>query len=118
MLGSFIHSRSVESNLMPFHPEIGYKAQGGFMSFSWVLNEFNMFLINRLLDSNKGKSLSSVYSEYKKEVNPNVTNIKLFELAKEFYATTKHTGLFLLRKRYVQVFPKTYCISFFRIQSI
>ena len=118
MLGAFVYSRSVESNLIPFDPEIGFKSQGGTLSFGWVLNEFNKFLITRLLESNKGKSLSSLYSEYKQEVNPNVTNAKLFELTKEFYAAAKHTGLFLLRKRHVQLFPKTSSVCFFRIQSI
>ena len=118
MSETFVHSRSVKSTLMPFDAKIGYKAQSGSVSFGWVLNEFSMFLVKRLLDSNKGKSLSSLYSEYKKEINPNVTNSKLFELAEELYGATKHTGLFRLKQRYIQVFPKTYCISFFRIQSM
>ena len=118
MLGTFVHPRSVESNLIPFDPEIGYKSQGGALNFGWVLNKFTKFLITRLLDSNKGKRLSSLYSEYKQEINPNITNARLFELTKEFYAAAKHTGLFLLRKRQVQLFPKTYSVCFFRIQSM
>ena len=43
---------------------------------------------------------------------------ELFQLTKEFYVSTKDTGLFLLKNKHVGVFPKTSFVNYFRIESI
>ena len=104
-----------ESNVIPSNPVI-HSRDG--VSFAIKLSGFNIFLINKLLDSNKGINLTSACSEYRKSARSNVTNEELFKSAEEFYNSVKHTGLFLLRKQHVSPFPKTAFMTFFQIKSI
>ena len=115
---SFILTDSINSKYVPFDREMGTKNSGKAATFAWLINEFSMFLVKRLLESNRGIILNSLYSEYRTKTHYNMSNNELFQLAEEFYFSTKDTGLFLLKNRYVGVFPKTSSVNYFRIESI
>ena len=86
--------------------------------FSWVVTEFKMFMMNSLLESNRGKSLLSIFSDFRKKTHSNASNTDLLGAAKNFYAETKYAGLFFLRKSFVSPFPKTGFVNLFQIKSI
>lgn len=103
------------SSIIPFDRDVGMTSRSA-IPLSWKLNRFNMFLINKLLESNRGLSLKSTYSEYRRKTNSNSSNHELYKLADFFYISTKHTGLFRLRKQYVTSFPKTAFVHYFTIK--
>ena len=84
--------------------------------FKW--NNFNRFIVNRLLDSNQGISVKIVCSEYRKTLNYSISTREVFRQAVDFYDSVKDTEMFLLRKHYVGLFPKTAFQTYFQIKSI
>ena len=114
---SYVLSPSTDHKSMAFGQYLGTTKDKA-MQIYWKLNSFNIFLMNKLLESNRGISLKSTYSEYRKKTASNESNSDLFKLGKEFYMSIKHTGLFLLKKPYVTPFPKTAFTSYWKIQSI
>ena len=73
--------------------------------FKW--NNFNRFIVNRLLDSNQGISVKIVCSDYRKTLKYRISHREIFRQAVDFYDSVKDTEMFLLRKHYVGLFPKT-----------
>ena len=118
LLRSNIVTESVNSTFLPFGSEMGKQNSIVSTTFYWNVNTFSMFLVKRLLHSNRGINLISIYYEYRKKMNTNISNMELLQLTKQFYVSAKDTGLFLLRNKYVGVFPKTCHVSYFRIESI
>ena len=88
------------------------------VKFFFKSNVFNHFLISRLLDSNRGIHLKTLYYEYRKTINYNISNNEFFRLAEDFYHSVKDTEMFLIRKKYVSPFPKTGFMNLFIINSM
>ena len=86
------------------------------LDFNW--NDFSRILVNRLLDSNRGVSLNSLYQEYRTTMNSSISDNELVKLTEDFYDSVKDTEMFLLKKHYVPPFPKTSLGIFFIIKSI
>ena len=80
------------------------------IKFGWKLNYFNEFLVNQMLRSNKGVKLKTVYTEYRRTVDYNMSDAALQRLLIAFYEYVKDTEMILMKKEYVALFPKT---SFF-----
>ena len=97
-----------DSNLYHKHIE----SNSSRIKFGWKLNGFNEFLVNRMLLSNKGIKLKSICTEYRKTLQYNISDLALLRLLNEFYENVKDTDMFLLKKEYVAIFPKT---SFFNL---
>ena len=88
------------------------------ITLAWLVNDFKLFMVNSLLNSNKGNGVLAMLSEFKRYMHSNASNTDLLQVAKMFYAETKDTGVFLLRKQYVNPFPKTGFLSLFQTKSI
>ena len=88
------------------------------MIFRFPVNEYVMFLIDKLTESNKGTTLLDSFTSFTYSMNSTLTNTELFEVCKRFYYTAKDTGMFLLKKRRVGTFPKTHLLTSFQIYSI
>jgi len=86
--------------------------------FSFTWNNFSHFLVNRLLDSNRGVSLKSLYREYRRTINIKVSDKELVSLTEDFYDSVKDTEMFLVKKHYVHPFPKTTFSIFSIIKSL
>ena len=100
---------------------MAYDKQGAISNtivFSFKWNHFNHFLINRLMDSNKGVDLKSLYHEYSDSLNYSIGVNELMGNTKDFYDSVKDTEMFLLKTRSVYPFPKTSFGSFFKINPI
>ena len=113
----YLNPTVIDSNIMPYNRDTGIKGTDE-VKFALELNKFNIFLLNRLVDSNRGITLKTIYSEYRKESNFNISNYDLYKLVKDFYTSVKDTGMFLLRKKHVTLFPKTAFMHLFNIKSI
>ena len=119
---TYIHARLQESfidesadssrSLVPRKSEIGF-------TFAWPLNEFNTFLITSLSKKpSKPQAMHGLISSFKNSVNSSLT-IKLLKiLFYDFYSHVKDTGIFLVKKKHVGVFPKTHSLNQFTITGI
>lgn len=102
----------MDSKRMPFEDET---QQNDGVKFGFRTNNFTKFLVNRLTSSNKGVNLKSLYSDYKKASNSNITKEGLSNLLDQFYNDVVDTEIFLLKKNYIPPFPKTAYCNFFKI---
>ena len=96
-----------------------YDDKEGKMSieFGFKANPFNQFLVDRLLDSNRGVKLKNVYSEYRKTLSFNISNDELHRLTDDFYNSVKDTEMFLLKDQSINPFPKTSFLTLWQINS-
>ena len=101
---------------MPFDAGNEVKSKDDVM-FALKVNKFTTFVIDKLLLSNKGTNLNSIYAEYRQKSNSSLSNSELEKLAEDFYSSVKNTGMFLLRKEHVPYFPKTSFMHLFKIKS-
>ena len=86
-----------------------------YATFSFEINSFVVFLVNRLLDSNKGVNLLCTYEQYRKETNKSASNHELYQYVEDFYLSIKNTGMVLMRKQNVSIFPQTAGVCLFNI---
>ena len=84
---------------------------------SFKFNSFNQFLINRLLESNRGVGLKLIYSDYRKASNYTINNHEVSMFLEDFYDSVRDTEMFLLKKEFIKPFPKTSYMSCFEIKS-
>lgn len=85
-------------------------------NFKW--NNFSRLLINRLLESNRGVKLKSLYKEYRNTIDSNISDDELKKSSEDFYISVKDTEMFLLKKNYANAFPKTSFGTYFIINSL
>ena len=88
------------------------------ITFSFTWNNFSNFVVNRLLDSNRGASLKSLHQEYRRTINSKISDEELVSLTEGFYDSVKDTEMFLVKKHYVNPLPKTTFAIFFIIKSL
>jgi len=88
------------------------------MIFNFKWNNFSDFLVNRLLDSNRGVRLKSLYQLYRSTMNSTISDNEFVSLTVDFYNSVKDTEMFLVKKHYVNPFPKTTSAIYFVIKSI
>ena len=113
----FLHQGQVDTKMLPNQlKKVAISKRH--ITFAWLVTEFKMFMMNSLLESNRGKSLLSIFSDFRKKTHSNASNTDLLRAAKNFYAETKYGGLFFLRKSFVSPFPKTGFVNLFQIKSI
>ena len=93
-------------------------SNGPRIKFGWKLNRFNEFLVNQMIRSKKGVKLKSIFEQYRKTVDYNISDKALQRLSNEFYEYVKDTEMFLIKKEYVPLFPKTSFFSFILIKDI
>ena len=87
------------------------------IKFGWKMSFFNVYLVNKLLQSRSGISTKNFFSEFSRLTRWNNSNNKqLNEMAEEFYKSVKDIEMFLLKKKFVRQFPKTVGYSLFRIE--
>jgi len=110
----FIIQKQFDFRMLPSDREKGKYP----VMFAFKFNSFNFFLVDRLLQSNKGVKLKTLYSEYKSTLNLSISNDELFRLTEDFYASVKDTEIFLLRNQYIAPFPKTAHLTYWQISSI
>jgi hypothetical protein len=109
----------IDQNDVDFRKIPYYGTQGrGSLTFGFKSNQFNHFLVDILLQSNKGVKLKTLYSEYRKTSNLSINNDELLRLTEDFYDSVKDTGMFLLRNQYIKPFPKTAYFNYWEINSI
>ena len=104
-LNSFLFSVQLESWSSP---KVG---------FTFNITDLNTFIVDRLLYSNKGVILRNLLSKYRKMSNSSISNKEINRLAADFYYSVKDTGMFLLKKHYVGLFPKTAFQNYYQIVS-
>ena len=71
-----------------------------------------------MIRSKKGVKLKSIFEQYRKTVDYNISDKALQRLSNEFYEYVKDTEMFLIKKEYVPLFPKTSFFSFILIKDI
>ena len=113
----FLYQSDVNPKMLPGELKKAVSSKRS-ITFAWPVTEFKTFMINCLLESNRGKSLFSIFSDFRKKTPTNASNEDLLESAKNFYAETKYAGLFLLRKSFVSPFPKTGFVNLFQVKSV
>lgn len=92
---------------------------GDISVFAWPFSEFSNFVIISLTKKpSKPKSVSELISSFKRSVNSSLTFKQLEASFKNFYSYIKDTGLFLVKRNSVGVFPKTCCFNQFIIRRI
>ena len=99
-------------------PNVENSAEEGSQIFSFKWNNFNRFLVNRLLDSNRGVRVKSIYNEYIKTTGSNISVNELMVLTFDFYNSIKDTGMVLLKRYYVPPLPKTSFVTYFQIRPM
>jgi SAM-dependent methyltransferase len=100
-----------------YNDDLGTKYQSSDpITLNFRCNNFSEFLVNRLVDSTRGVNLKSLYQDYRRTINSNIRDNDLVSLTKDFYDSVKDTELFLLKKQYVNRFPKTAFLIFFVIK--
>ena len=88
------------------------------VTFGWEINHYNTFMMLQLLESVHGISLKRIHQQYKRNTNSSLNYQQLFRLFEDFYFSIKNTGMILIRKYYVNLFPKTASVSLFDIDSM
>ena len=114
MSRQLIAQTRVGSNMIPYGGVTGKEP----VTFGFKSNEFNHFLVDKLLQSNKGVKLEALYSEYRKTSNLSISNDELLRLTEDFYDSVKDTEMFLLKNQYITTFPKTAFLNLWEIHSI
>ena len=93
-----------------------YRAETSGVSFGWKISLLNSFLVMKVLDSSDGIALEDAITEYMSLSKSNNHSKKVLHmLAEDFYRYVKDTEIFLLKKQFLGVFPKTNSFSMFQI---
>lgn len=83
----------------------------------WEWNDFIFFLLNRMLDTKKGVKLLDVFADYEKKFVSKGIQQDLQIVVTDFYESVKDSELFLMKKEYVNIFPKTAFRNCFQIKD-
>ena len=87
--------------------------------FAWPENEFSNFVITPLTKKpNRPRSLIGLISCFRQTLETTLTEQQLKASYKAFYSHIKDTGLFLVKRKSIGIFPKTCCINQFTVKSI
>ena len=113
MRQSSVNSNQLGFKMLPYASKKGKNH----VTFSFQSTHFNHFLVDRLLHSNRGVSIKTLHTEYRKSSNLSLSNDELFTLTEEFYDSVKDTGMFLLRNQHILPFPKTSFLKLWQIHS-
>ena len=114
MSRQLIAQNHVDFNRIPYDGTPGKEP----VKFGFKSNHFNHFLVDRLLQSNRGVKLKALYTDYRKISNMSISNDELLGLTEDFYDSVKDTEMFLLRKQYITPFPKTAYLNLWEINSV
>ena len=88
-------------------------------TFAWPSNKFNNFAFVSLTSEHfKPKTVSKIISKYATAFNSSLTIKQLQKSFENFYSYAKVTGLFLLKRQSVGIFPKTCCFNQFAVGGI
>ena len=84
-----------------------------FAHFGCDMNKFNMFIVDKLIHYKKRLNLAEIYNSYRKWSKTNISKNVISKRMRHFYESVKDTGMFLLREKKLDSFPKTRQTRFF-----
>lgn len=88
------------------------------VAFGYNSNNFSNFVVDKLVSSNRGVKLKTLFSDYEKSFKSTVEKKDLSMKLNEFHNFVKDYEVFLLKKDNISPFPKTGFNNFFKISSI
>lgn len=93
--------------------------QGLTAAFAWPFSDFNNFALLSLTRSPmKPKAVTEIIHNFRKEGNSSLISEDPNQSFTELYMYLKDTGLFLLKRKAVGIFPKSCCVTQFIISDI
>ena len=94
-----------------------HKNVRGYKRITCKYNKLFMFILERLLSSNRGISSKSILMEYKDIVGVHEEDTTILLMLEDFYQSVGDTDMFLLRNKNVGIFPKTAFDTYFLVHS-
>ena len=98
-------------NLQPFSPSDSFV-----LNITW--NQFNKFVINKVVHSSKHNTLRSVLLVYRQKAVSNISQNKILRMFKMLYDSIKDTEMFLLKQSHIASYPKTAKQSLFLVADM